>query len=101
MRTTTVRPKPMPRRRNVRESWWSAVVWLVFCAAMVAIGLFLTPRIGAAYAAEDLVIPSTGSSTKVSDGATLVSDIVDSAVPMAATVLYPNERLDAPATVTP
>nr|WP_315430677.1 hypothetical protein [uncultured Albidiferax sp.] len=93
MRTTTVRPKPMPRRRGGRESWLSALAWLVFCIAMVAVGIFLTPKIGAAYAAGDLVIPSTANAS----GATLVLDMVDSAVPMAATVLYPNERLDAPA----
>ncbi|WP_394790587.1 hypothetical protein [Rhodoferax sp.] len=86
MRTTLVRPKPMPARRE-REAWWSAVVWLVFCVAMVGVGVFLTPRIGAAYASEDLLIPPT-------PGTTLVSEIVESAVPMAATVLYPNELTD-------
>ena len=93
MRTTTVRPKPMPRRRGGRESLWSALAWLVFCIAMVAVGIFLTPKIGAAYAAADQTIPSAVNTS----GTTLVSDIVDSAVPMAATVLYPNERLDTPA----
>jgi hypothetical protein len=46
-----------------------ALVWLAFCAAVVAVALFLNPKIDA---------PTPAA--------------VDHAVPMAATVLYPNER---------
>lgn len=84
MRTTTARQKPMPRCRSARERWLAAALaWLLFCAAMVAVGLFLTPRIGTSYAAEKQIVPAAGS--------TLVADMVEAAVPMAATVLYPNE----------
>jgi hypothetical protein len=53
---------------------------LLFCAAMVAVVLFLTPRTGAAYAMEGAV-------------PTVASADVEHAIPMAATVLYPNESV--------
>lgn len=78
----------MPRCRSARERWLAAALaWLLFCAAMVAVGLFLTPRIGTSYTAEKRIVPATPAAA----GSTLVADMVEAAVPMAATVLYPNE----------
>lgn len=91
MRVTSVRPKPMPMRKASREPWVSALVWLLFCAAMVAVALFLTPRIGAAYASEDLTIPDETPTPALANA----NSDSESAVPMAATVLYPNETVDA------
>ncbi|WP_295955041.1 hypothetical protein [Rhodoferax sp.] len=87
MRVTSARPKPMPIPKPSRERWVSAVVWLLFCAAMVAVALFLTPRIGAAYASDDLTIPDEVAAP------TLASTDDGHAVSMAATVLYPNEAV--------
>ena len=87
MRVTSARPKPMPIPKASREPWLSALVWLLFCAAMVAVALFLTPRIGAAYASDDLTIPDDASAP------VLASVDNEHAVPMAATVLYPNETV--------
>lgn len=78
----------MPRCRSARERWLAAALaWLLFCAAMVAVGLFLTPRIGTGYAVEKRIVPATIPAAD----STLVADMVEAAVPMAATVLYPNE----------
>lgn len=85
MRVTSARPKPMPIPKASREPWVSALVWLLFCAAMVAVALFLTPQIGAAYASDDLTVPDEAGTS------VLASVDSDHAVPMAATVLYPNE----------
>jgi hypothetical protein len=89
MRVTSAQPKPMPPRRASREPWVSALVWLLFCAAMVAVALFLTPRIGAAYASEDLALPPEAATPL------LASADSEQAVPMAAIVLYPNEPVSA------
>jgi len=43
----TVPHHAMPATRRVRKQWVSALLWLLFCAAMVVIGLFLTPEFGA------------------------------------------------------
>ena len=87
MRVTSARPKPMPTPRTRLQPWVSARVWLMFCAALVAVALFLTPRIEAAYASSDLTLPGEASKPA------LASADGDLAVPMAATVLYPNETL--------
>lgn len=91
MRVTSVHPKPMPIPKASRAPWVFALVWLLFCAAMVAIALFLTPRIGAANTSNGLTIPDE------TPAPALANANVDSehAVPMATTVLYPNETVDA------
>lgn len=89
MRVTRVRPKPMPIPRTSLESWVFALVWLLFCAAMVAVALFFTPQIGGAYAMDDLTIPADTSVLAPAD--TTAGN--EYAVPMAATVLYPHEKL--------
>ena len=90
MRETSVRPKPMPMRKSSREPWVTALLWLLFCAAMVAVALFLTPRIGAAYASDDLTIPDETTAPALANA----NADSEHAVPMAATVLYPNETAD-------
>ena len=52
MRLTSVRAKAVPKTSP--KPWVSALVWLLFCAAMVAVALFLTSQIGAAYASDHL-----------------------------------------------
>nr|WP_315207398.1 hypothetical protein [uncultured Albidiferax sp.] len=86
MRVTSGQPKPMPPRRASREPWVSALAWLLFCAAMVAVALFLSPRVGAE---DDLTMPVEVSAPALAgtDG--------EHAVPMAAIVLYPNEPVAA------
>ena len=84
MRATPARPNSLPRLKASLEPWVFTLVWLLFCAAMVAVALFLTPRIGAAYASNDLTIPDGTSAPG------LASADSDPAVPMAATVLYRN-----------
>ncbi len=79
----TVPHHPMPATHRVREQWIFALVWLLFCAAMVAIGLFLTPELGAVDAPDGLPLLHT---------AALHDDAADAAVPMAATVLLPYEQ---------
>nr|WP_315188958.1 hypothetical protein [uncultured Albidiferax sp.] len=86
MRVTSGQPKPMPPRRSSREPWVSALAWLLFCAAMVAVALFLSPRIGAA---DGLTMPPVASAP------VLASADGELAVPMAAIVLYPNEPVAA------
>ncbi|WP_367849933.1 hypothetical protein [Rhodoferax sp. WC2427] len=87
MRVTSARPKPMPPRRAIRGPWVSALLWLLFCAAMVAVALFLTPRIGAIYASQDQGLPPEVQAPALAgaDG--------EHAVAMAAIVLYPNETM--------
>ncbi len=79
MRVTSARPKPMPPARAGRATWLLALAWLLFCAAMVAVVLFLTPRMGAAYAVAG--VPTVASTDSAQ------------AIPMAATALYPNESV--------
>ena len=51
------KPKSMPISRASREPLVFTLVWLLFCAVIVVVALFLTPRIGEAYASDDLTIP--------------------------------------------
>lgn len=68
MRVTSACPKPMPLPPARRSGWWMALLWGTFCAAVVAIALWLSPEWGTVHA-----------------------EPADHAVPMAATVLYPHE----------
>ena len=89
MRVTSLRPKPMPRVPRNFERWLFALLWIFFCAAMAAVALFLTPRIGTADVSDDLMLPKD---TVSPDWAPTDHE---HGVPMAATVLYPNENLNA------
>lgn len=91
MRTTTVRPKPMPRIRAKNGPWWSLLAWLLFSVALVAVGILLTPDAGVAYVEESL--PATAAHS--------VSGAADAAVPMASTVLLPNEPAGTPVVWAP
>jgi len=92
MQVSTARRKPMPRARP--GPWLHALVWLLFCAAMVAIGLYFSPGVGLAFDATEL--PSARPSKTLP-----VADTADHAVPMAATVLLPHEPQDAPVVWAP
>jgi hypothetical protein len=83
----TVPHHAMPATRRVRKQWVSALLWLLFCAAMVVIGLFLTPEFGAVDAPDGVPLLHT---VAVHD------DAVDAAVPMAAVVLLPYEQPGTP-----
>lgn len=85
MQVRSASSEPVSNFRANAEPWVFALVWLLFCAAMVAIALFLTPRIGAGYASADLAIPDVSPEPALDDAA------IELAIPMAATVLYPNE----------
>jgi hypothetical protein len=91
MRTTTVRPKPMPRIRAKNGPWWPLLAWLLFSVALVAVGILLTPDSGVAYV--DQSAPATA--VRASPGA------ADAAVPMASTVLLPNEPAGTPVVWAP
>nr|WP_315241412.1 hypothetical protein [uncultured Albidiferax sp.] len=82
MRVTSAQPKPMPPRRASRGPWVSALAWLLFCAAMVAVALLLSPRIGVV---DDPTMPVEATAP------VLASADGEHAIPMAAIVLYPNE----------
>jgi hypothetical protein len=88
MRITSARPKPMPPARAEPLPWVSALLWLVFCAVMVAVSLYLSPGVGAVYASEDMFLPTEPGLPQP------VSADNEHAVPMAMTVLYPNETVE-------
>jgi hypothetical protein len=89
VRTTTVRPKPMPRIRAKGGPWWPLLAWLVFSAALVAVGILLTPDTGVAYGVEGLPA-SVAHMQQPEQG-----------VPMASTVLLPNEPAGTPVVWAP
>lgn len=93
MRVTSVRPKPIPRVPRNIERWLFALLWILFCAAMVAVALFLTPRIGAADVSDASTLPDDTAAPELADTEH------EHGVPMAATVLYPNENLNETLTV--
>ena len=94
MRTTTVRPKPMPPIRRKDGPWWPLVAWLLFSVALVAVGILLTPDSIVAYGSDGL--PSAAGHVPAS-----AHGVADAAVPMASTVLLPNEPADTPVVWAP
>lgn len=88
MRLTSVGPKPLPRVPENVERWLFALLWLLFCVAMVAVALFLTPRIGSAGVSDAFTLPDDTTAPELADTEH------EHGVPMAATVLYPNENLN-------
>jgi hypothetical protein len=92
MRTTTVRPKPMPRIRAKDGPWWPLLAWVVFSVALVAVGILLTPDVGIAYSAEGLPATPHHAAQVLQPP----PGVADAAVPMADTVLLPYEPAGTP-----
>lgn len=94
MRTTMVRPKPMPRIRAKNGPWWPLLAWLVFSVVLVAVGVLFTPDLG-------IVFGSVSTPTTVSQAVRPERGVADASVPMADTVLLPNEPAGTPIVWSP